>query len=327
MSGRIVYFNGRFVPEAEARISIFDSGLVTGDMAFESTRTFRGEPFQLGTHLDRLFGSLEILKIDCGLTREELETLTLETLDRNRDTESPDVEWQIIHNVSSGPVEMFQAAFAEGIRPTVCINCWPLIPQLARLAKAYSEGMPVVVPEQRALPPRLMNPHAKTRSRVHAKIAQIQANQIEPHSWPLLLDEEGCLAEGPSWNVFLVREGRVLTPTTRNVLPGVSRTITIQLAHGLGIPVEETDLKPHDAYTAEEMFCTATSFCVIPVRSFEGTKLEASCPGPITRRLSEAWQKHIGVDFIAQAQDFAQRLIPWREKEQAALTNSSARSE
>lgn len=322
MSGRIVFLNGRFLPESQARISIFDSGLVMGDMVFESTRTFAGEPFALNTHLLRLFGSLEILQIDCGLTRDELETLTRETLDRNRETESPDMEWQIIHNISPGPVEVFQAAFSEGIRPTVCINCWPLIPQLARFAEAYSHGVSLVIPEQRALPPRLMNPHAKTRSRVHAKIAQLQANQKEPHSWPLLLDEEGYLAEGPSWNLFLVRDGRLLTPTTRNVLPGVSRTVTIQLAHELGIPVDETDLSPQDAHTAQEMFCTATSFCVIPVRSFEGTPLDSNRSGSITQRLSEAWRKHVSVDFIAQAQDFAQRLIPWREKEHAALANS-----
>src|SRR5690606_239649 len=98
-------------------ISIFDSAVVTGDMAFESTRTFRGEPFQLETHLDRLFGSLEILQIDCGLTRDELEAITRETLDLNRATEPPDMEWQIVHNISPGPLEMHQAAFAEGIRP------------------------------------------------------------------------------------------------------------------------------------------------------------------------------------------------------------------
>ncbi|MCA9071259.1 MAG: aminotransferase class IV [Planctomycetaceae bacterium] len=322
MSGRIVYFNGQFLPEADARISIFDSGVVTGDMVFESTRTFRGQPFQLETHLDRLFGSLEILQMNCGLTKEELKSLTFETLDRNRETESPDMEWQIIHNISPGPAEVFQAAFAEGIHPTVCINCWPLIPQLGRLAREYTEGVSLVIPEQRALPPRLMNPHAKTRSRAHAKIAQIQANQIEPGAWALLLDEADYLAEGPSWNIFLVREGRLLTPTTRNVLPGVSRTITIQLAHELGIPVEETNIKPGEAHTAQEMFCTATSFCVIPVRSIDGTRLTANCPGPITQQLSEAWQKHVGVDFIAQAQDFAGRLIPWREKELAAQTST-----
>ncbi len=152
---------------------------------------------------------------------------------------------------------------------------------------------------------------------MHTKLAQLEAQAIDPGSWPLLLDVEGYLAEGPAWNVFFVKDGRLLTPSTRNVLPGVSRTITLTLARELGIPTAETDLTPHDARTAEEMFCTATSFCVLPVRTFEGQVLGKDLkdrPGPITRRLIEAWARHVGVDFIAQAQQFARDLPAWQKK-------------
>lgn len=318
MPNRTVYLNGRFVPEREARISIYDSAVLSGDMAFDSTRTFQGEPFELAAHFDRLFGTLEALQIDCRMTKRDLESVTWETLEKNRPTETDDMEWQIIHNISPGIGEPYRAAFSEAAEPTVCISCWPLLPQLARISPFYEQGVRLVIPSQRAMPPRLMDPHAKSRSRVHAKLAQLQAGKIEPGSWPLLLDENGYLAEGTAWNIFVVRNGRLLTPTTRNVLPGVSRTITLQLAEAAGMEVQETDLTPDEAHSAEEMFCTATSFCVLPVQTFEGQAVGARCPGPVTERLSQAWREHIGVDFIAQARAFADRLPAWQENERAA---------
>lgn len=319
MSGRVVYLNGRFVPEAEAKISIFDSALLLGDMAFESTRTFRGEPFELEKHLGRLFGTLEILQIDCGLTLNQLDAITRETLLRNQKTEPADVEWQIVHNISPGPGDLYRAAFPEPLTPTVSINCWPLIPQLARIASLYETGARLVIPSQRVLPPGFIDPRAKTRSRVHARLAQIQSHAIEPHAWPLLLDEKGFLAEGPSWNIFVIRDGKLLTPTERNVLPGVSRSITLALARDQGIAVEEKDITQSDAQAAEEMFCTATSFCVIPVRTLNGTPIGTICPGPITRQLMDAWQKRIGVDFVAQAQKCAEIYPEWLERERQCL--------
>ncbi len=155
---------------------------------------------------------------------------------------------------------------------------------------------------------------------MHARLAQVQAHAIEPHAWPLLLDETGFLAEGPSWNIFLIQGGKLITPTERNVLPGVSRTITLELARKQGIRVEEKDITPIDALTAEEMFCTATSFCVVPVRTLNGTSIGTSCPGPLTRQLMDAWKNHVGVDFISQAQNCAAIYPEWLTKEREPRT-------
>ena len=142
------------------------------------------------------------------MTKEALEAITRDTFAQNRETEPAEMEWQIVHNISPGPAALYRAAFSdEDLRPTVCINCWPLISPLAAMAPLYEQGVRLVIPEQRALPPSLINPRAKTRSRVHAKLAQLQAQAIDPNSWPLLLDVEGYLAEGPSWNIFLVQDG------------------------------------------------------------------------------------------------------------------------
>ena len=127
MSGRIVYFNGEFVPESEARVSIFDSSLMFGDMAFEVTRTFGGKPFRLEHHLDRLYASLRLLEIDPGMTAQKMYGLTLETLERNFPTEPLGMDWQIMHDVSRGPLSLYRSAFPRGVQPTVSINCWPLV--------------------------------------------------------------------------------------------------------------------------------------------------------------------------------------------------------
>ena len=122
MSKRVVYFNGQYVPESEARVSIFDSALMFGDMGFEMTRTFSGTPFKLREHLERLYATLRLLEIDCGLTIGEMERLTMDTLERNVPTEPTDMEWWIMHNVSRGPLDLYRTAFPEGIRPTVTIG-------------------------------------------------------------------------------------------------------------------------------------------------------------------------------------------------------------
>ena len=117
MSQRIVYFNGRYIPEAAARVSIYDSALVMGDMAFEVTRTVLGRPFRLDDHLGRLFHTLTVLQIDPGITRAELHEISEETLARNLPSEPAEVDWNIIHNVSRGP------AHAPGATRSPPTNC------------------------------------------------------------------------------------------------------------------------------------------------------------------------------------------------------------
>ncbi len=116
----------------------------------------------------------------------------------------------------------------------------------------------------------------------------------------MLLNAEGHLAEGIGSNLFLVRDGEVLTPRERWVLPGISRETVIELCGALGIACREADLDLYDAATADEMFMTSTSLCLCPVRSIGGRRLPAPVPGPLTRRLSDAYAAAVGCDFVAQ---------------------------
>jgi branched-chain amino acid aminotransferase len=316
MSGRVVYFNGRFVPETEARISIFDSALMFGDMAFEMTRTFNRRPFKLREHLERLYASLRLLEIDCGLSLADMERRTLETLERNLGTEPPDMDWQIMHDVSRGPLDLYRSVFPEGLQPTVTINCWPLITHMGRFAPNYDTGVHVVIVAQQSLPAHLVDAKAKTRSRVHYQMAQLQARRMGEGCWPVLVDPDGFLAEGPGWNIFLVRKGALCTPEPRNILLGVSRATVIELAGELGIPVREANLGRYEALLADEIFCTATTYSLVHAARFEGQRVGDGQPGRAFRKLTDAWKRLAGVDFVAQAHAYQQRLTAWEERSQ-----------
>ena len=316
MSKRVVYSSSKYVPESEACVSIFDSALMFGDMAFEMTRTFNGKPFKLREHLQRLYASLRLLEIDCGLTIDEMEQETLATLERNKPTEPDDMDWWIMHNVSRGPLGLYRSVFPDGIHPTVTISTWPLISHMGSFAPTYETGVHLAIPAQRTIPADLLDPKAKTRSRLHYQMAQLQAARMGDNVWPVLLDPDGFLAEGPGWNIFIVKDETIYTPEPRNILMGVSRDTTIALAREQGIPVVETNLGRYEALQADELFCTSTSYCVVHGVSFEGQPVGDGNPGPICRKLMDGWKKLAGVDLIEQAHDYARRLPEWETRQQ-----------
>lgn len=320
MPNRIVYFNGRFIPERDARVSIFDSGLLYGEFAFEMTRTFHQKPFQLRRHLERLRNSLDFLQIDPGLSLDELEQLTLETLDRNLRTESTEIDWHIRHDLSRGPAELFSSVFpSEELRSTVIISCWPLVKALGKFAPNYDRGVNLIVSSQKSIPPELIDPRAKTRSRVHFQLAQLEASRREPGAWPVLTDSAGDLTEGPSWNVFIVRDGTLISPPGEEILHGVSREITLQAAADAGIPTCEEQISPERARQAEEIFCTATSFGIVHASRFEGTRIGDGTPGPILQKLIPGWRARVGLDFVAQARRYSELLPAWEAAESNSL--------
>ena len=321
MTGRSAYLNGEFVAEADARISVFDSALNFGDMVFESVRTFGHIPFRLDHHLQRLGVSLRLLDIDCGLSLEDIERCMLQTLERNRPTEADDVDWQIVINVSRGLLPTYRAASPQALRPTVCIHCWPLIPHLGRFAANYDSGVDLICSSQPSIPAHIIDPRAKTRSRVHYRLAQLQAARVGDNLWPILRNDEGCLTEGPSWNFFLFKAGVLSTPEIGSVLGGVSRATTIELADELGIEVRETEITSEAARAADEIFCTATSFCLVHAHSFEGQVIGDGQAGPAVAQLRLAWQRRVGLDFVGQARGYAERLDDWEERELARLSN------
>jgi branched-chain amino acid aminotransferase len=321
MAGRVVYSNGDFVAEQDARVSIFDSALMFGDMAFEMTRTYGQRPFRLREHLDRLYASLRLLEIDCGISIEKMEQLTQATLEKNLPTESDDVDWQIMHDISRGPLSIYETAFPQGLQPTVLINCWPLITHMGGFAASYDQGVDLFIPAQLAIPAHLVDPKAKTRSRLHYQLAVLQGARAGERKWPLMMDPDGFLAEGPGWNVFLVKDQVLYTPEPRNILLGVSRRTVLDLAVELGIEVREANLGRYEALQADELFCSATTYGMVHAASFEGQQVADGRAGQVFNTILEAWKKLVGVDFIQQADDYAARLPAWRDAERSEMSS------
>ncbi|MGH7094322.1 MAG: aminotransferase class IV, partial [Stellaceae bacterium] len=162
------------------------------------------------------------------------------------------------------------------------------------------DGIDIVVPPTRRVAPDMLSPRAKTHNYLNLIMADLEAKAQDKEAWSVLLDASGHLAEGIGSNLLLVRDGAVLTPRERNILPGISRATVIGLCGEIGIPCHEADLDLYDAATADEAFMSSTSLCLCPVRSIAGRTLPDPVPGPVTQRLTEAYAQSVGCDFVAQ---------------------------
>jgi branched-chain amino acid aminotransferase len=294
---RVAYFNGRIVPEREVVIPFRDRGFKYGDAAFDMTRTFRGRPFKLKEHVGRFYRSLKYLRIDPGLSPGEMVGISEEVLARNAHFLTQDTDFWLAQRVSRG-VDAVGDEGWEDTGPTIIVECIPL--PLAKRARLFRDGIDIVVPPIRRTAPEALSPRAKTHNYLNLIQADLQAKAQDPEAWSVLLDHNGHLSEGIGSNIFLVREGEVLTPRNEFVLPGISRETVIELCGELGIPCREADLDLYDAGIADEIFMTSTSLCICPVRSIGGRTLAAPLPGPITKRISDAYARFVDCDFVAQ---------------------------
>ena len=159
MAERRVYFNGEFIPEQEARISIFDCALMYGDMVFEMTRSFGQKPYRLREHLERLYSSMKYAQIDCGLDIDQMEAATHETIERNLPAVGA-LDFQIMHDVTRGALPLYNTLVKEGTAPIVTINVFPLVRHIGGAADTYSQGAHFVVPAQQSVPSRYIDPKA-----------------------------------------------------------------------------------------------------------------------------------------------------------------------
>ena len=291
---RVAYFNGKIVPESEVLISFRDRGFLYGDAVFDMTRTFDKRPFRLKEHVDRLYRSLKYVGIDPGMAPREMVAVSEDVLARNLHLLGPGEDFWLGQRISRGA--------RGGGEPTVIVECTPL--PLKERARLYRDGIDVVVPSVRRVPPDSVSPRAKSHNYLNLVMAEREVVAHDPDAWAVLLDVNGNLAEGLGSNIFLVRDGKLFTPRERFVLPGVSRRAVMDLAAEAGVACEERDLDLYDAYTADEAFLTSTSLCLCGVRSVNGQEIgDGKPPGPVTRRLTEAYIRHVGCDFVKQYLD------------------------
>jgi len=298
---RKVYINGRLVPESQAVISIFDIGRLYGAAFYESIRTFGHRLFQLEAHFERLRRSLAYAGLELDFRR--VEEAVQQVLEANKGLTAPEDDLWICVEVTPGTGFPMPLSKPADTVPTVLAYSSPL--PHAEYARCYSEGKAVVTSLYRNIPPQCFEQRCKNRSRLPHFLSKLDGKRVDPQAFALMLDIEGFITEGTGANIFFVLGGELATPTTRNILVGVSRQYAIELAGRLGFRVREADLTLYEAYNAAEAFWTTTSYCILPISRIDGRRIGSAWPGPVTARLLELWSREAGVDIVAQARRFA----------------------
>ena len=303
MDENVVYLNGEFISWSEAKVSIHDRGFMWGDSVYEHSRTFNGQPFMWKEHIARLFRSLHYIALDIGLTEEQVYDISLEVLKRNEKNLSPD--GTLIHRMSRG------IQWGDVTTPhTVVIDCLPMEMEtlISGVAKFYTEGARVITAAIRRAPPQCLDAKAKLCNKLNHLMAELQVKAFDPEAYALMLDLNGFLSECSSQNIFIVKDGKLFTPKWDNILVGCTRAaIFNKLAKELNIDCAETDLTLYDAYNADEIFITATSFSIFPVSKLDNRPVGKLIPGPVTKRLTDAWSAMVGIDIVEQGLNYAKR--------------------
>jgi len=298
---RVVWFNGDFVPESEAKISIYDSALMFGDMVFEMTRSFNKKQFRLKEHLERLYASIKYVRIPLAMSMKEMEKYCLETIKANEPCFQEDDEHRLLIDVSRGILSIYQGIVGTHKGPNVVIADFPLRWTVAGMGKLFETGINAVITSQRAIPAQLLEPKVKNRSRIHYLMANIEVSNYEgDNNWALLLDPDGFVAEGTGDNFFIVKNNVIITPEGRNILRGISRAYIFELADKMGLSCIEKNIEAYDVVTADEAFMTGTPFCILPVSSLNGISIGKEAMGKITHQLLNKWSHEVGVDIVEQ---------------------------
>ena len=294
---RVAYVNGEILPESQASVSINDRGFLYGDAVFDTTRTFNGEIFRLEQHLDRFYESLRYMRIDSPVDKAEMKEITLKILDKNLEILPEGDDYWVSQRVSRGV-----RGLPGGMKPTIVIECFPL--PLEERAEYYRDGIKLITSSIRRTAPESLSPRAKMHNYINLIQAELEVQSQDSTALALLLDVNGNLCEGHGANIFLVNKGVIYTPREQFVLAGISRQVTIELADNLGYEIKETDLDVFDAYTADEIFVTSTSFCICPVSMINGLQVKSkTVPGDVTLELQTAYSKLVKMDFVKQYLD------------------------
>jgi branched-chain amino acid aminotransferase len=293
-----LYPEGEFVPELEARLTVFDRGFSVGDSAYEYARTYGHKAFQVDRHMDRMFSSLKVQRVNPGYDKKEFCRLCEEVTKRNipllQEYEDFNIVWEVTRGDWGWHGRRTPAPDGLGL-PTVIIK--NNLNDQKICAYYFHIGVHAVTPPGRHVSPQAWDPKIKSYSRLNYVMADLEARLVDPGATALMLDESGNLTEAIGANVWLVMDGTLFTPTDRNILRGQNRNNVIDLALKLGMRVVEKDLQPWHLYNSDEAFlCTTYPGPIEPIGRFNGVLIGNELPGPVTRRLAEAISDWVGID-------------------------------
>jgi branched-chain amino acid aminotransferase len=276
-----IYIDGQMHDEADAKISVFDHGLLYGDGVFEGIRFYNGRVFKLAEHMDRLWDSARVLMLEIPQTKEELTSALLATIREN--------------GLQDGYVRLVvtRGVGDLGLNPRLCKRASVII--IATKIALYSEelcrnGLDIITCATRRVSQGAVPPAVKSLNylnNIFAKIEAMQANAAEA----LMLNEQGYVAECTADNVFIIKAGQLFTPpVAAGSLRGITRGAVLDLATEIGVPTSEPELTRYDIFTADECFLTGTAAELVPVVRVDSRVIGDGRPGPVTLRLLERFR-------------------------------------
>jgi len=279
-----VWIDGKLVEKHAAKVSVYDHGFLYGDGVFEGIRVYQGKIFERDAHLQRLFDSAKAIRLTIPMSAEQIGAAMEETVKANgfRDC--------YIRLIVTRGVGYLGLNPDRCERPSVIVIA-DTITMYPR--EMYENGMAVVTSTVIRNHPNALSPRVKSLNYLNNILAKIEANDAGvPEA--VMLNGEGNVAECTGDNVFIVRGGQVQTPATHDgILEGITRKFVLELCGKLAIPFVEKTLQRHDLYLSDECFLTGTAAEIIAVTKIDGRTIGDGKPGPITRRLTEAFHRHV----------------------------------
>ena len=280
-----IYIDGVLYDENEAKISVFDHGLLYGDGVFEGIRFYSGRVFKLDEHIRRLFDSAQAILLKVPMTPEEVIAATLETIRANGLTDGY-IRLMVTRGVGSLGLNPYHCPKASVIIIASTITLYP--------AECYENGLKLITCATRRPAPGALAPQVKSLNYLNNIMAKIEAIQAGAQEG-LMLNEQGFVAECTGDNIFVVRDGIITTPpVTAGALDGITRRAIFEIAADLGIPMHDTMLTRYEIFTSDECFLTGTAAEVVPVVKLDERVIGTGSPGPITRRVMARFRELTG---------------------------------
>jgi branched-chain amino acid aminotransferase len=310
MTEPLAVWNGEFLPTSQVSVPIYDGGFVQGTTVAEQIRTFNGELYALESHLQRLQQSLDCVQVQLPYSMAELKTWMIQLAADNHQRLEPGDDLALCLFVTPGPYLSFAAAPgvvpADRRGPSVVMHTYPL--PFQNWARQYQIGEQLEFVEIREVPAACWPAALKCRSRMHYYLADLEARSKNPKARALLLDIHGYVAEASTASVFLFREGEgFVAPREEDVLPSISLRTLREFAESRQIPWVHRRIEPQEVFDSQEVLLCSTSPCVLPVTQIDRKPIGSGTPGPRWQEMMQCWNERVGLDVVAQAQQFSTR--------------------
>ncbi|NBX25290.1 MAG: branched-chain-amino-acid transaminase [Planctomycetes bacterium] len=282
-TGPVVWIDGRIVAPDEAMVSVYDHGLLYGDGIFEGIRVYGGRIFKMKSHLDRLWGGCEAIRLTPAVSRGELERALREAVSASG---LKDAYIRLVITRGKGSL---------GLSPNHCPRAGTII-IVDRIhlypPEMYGQGMPIIVAKRPRIPAACLDPAIKSLNYLNNILAKVEAIDAGVHE-AIMLNTEGFVSECTGDNIFIVKDGAIATPpVTAGILRGVTRRFVIDtLAPALGVKVAERAMRLEEVLAADEVFLTGTAAEVIGVSSIDGRRIGGGSIGPVTKRLEQEFHR------------------------------------